>query len=587
MHQPSISPNVSSYFQYQVYPFRRPPEMDGDSAVHPVVVVGAGPVGMLLAIFLQQQGVPTVLLEAEAQVSGGSRALAFTRRSMEIFEQAGVAHEIVRDALLWREGRSYFRNREVHHLDIPFGEHDKFWPMTNLPQCQVEQVLLDRALALGVDVRLQTLVTGLDESGSEVVLHCDTPEGAYRLTTQWVVACDGARSPMRRFKGLRFTGQSFEGRFVIADIRMTLDAPAGRRCYFDPSWLPGEAALMHKAPFDVWRLDYRVPDDVSDELAMDRDRIRGQVQAHLAEIGVDLPWEFEWVTLYKPNALTLESYRHGRVLFAGDAAHLLPVFGVRGLNTGAQDTINLAWKLAAVVQGRSGEALLDTYSDERVADARQICIEAGRSTRMMAPPTSGHALLRKAVLSLALDHDFVRDLLHWRTSRPIDYEDSALTQPYHHASAFSGGPPPGAPARNVRLRGDAPSQDPPPDGEPIQLPAQGNHLLDHCDDSFHLLVIDGEAALIDRLMAERDAWRDHGLYLRVVVVGNATARACGADVCIDDPEGRVRAVWGAPPEGAVYLLRPDQHVAGRWRASAMPALDEPLSRVLCLNRPES
>ena len=223
----------------------------------------------------------------------------------------------------------------------------------------------------------------------------------YRLQADWLVACDGARSTVRRLQGLRFEGQSYESRFVIADFNIDLDEPYGRRCYFDPPWLPGHTALMHRAPGGVWRLDYQVPAEVSDEEALEPARIRSHIDAHLRYIGVNKLWSFEWTTLYKPNALTLDSYRHGRVLYAGDAAHLLPVFGVRGMNTGVQDAINLGWKLAAVARGEAPPGLLDSYSSERVADARQICREAGMSTRMVAPPSRGHRVMQQAVLSLS------------------------------------------------------------------------------------------------------------------------------------------------------------------------------------------
>lgn len=552
MHQPTLVPHSSTYFTYQILPFQRPTELDGPGPVHPVTVVGAGPVGLLTAIFLKQHGVDCVLLTAEAQVSGGSRALAFTRRSMEIFEQAGVAEAILKDALVWREGRSYFRNREVHHLRIPGTDDDKFAPMTNLPQCMVEEILIERARTLGVDLRFQTRLVAMAEDAEGVTLQCDTPQGEYALRTQWLVAADGARSPIRKMKDLRFTGQSFEGRFVIADIQMAIDAAPGRRCYFDPPWLPGEAALMHKAPFDIWRLDYRVPDDVSDEEAMDRERIRGQIQAHLDSIGVAGSWVFDWVTLYKPNALTLESYRHGRVMLVGDAAHLLPVFGVRGLNTGAQDAINLGWKLAAVVQGLAPDSLLDTFSEERVADARQICVEAARSTRMMAPPSRGHAVLRRAVLSLALDHAFVRDLLHWRTSHPIDYDASLIT--WHEAddTGFAGGPGPGAPARNVQLE-------------------SGAFLLDGFAPGFQILLFAPSPAAWHDACQTRAAWQQRGVTVRLWQIGGP-AMAADAEVKLADTDGRVARAWGVTAADAVVVLRPDQHVGGRvasWRTGVL------------------
>lgn len=566
MHQPNVQPHTSSYFKYEVYPFVRPAEMGGvASPSQPVVIVGAGPAGLVLAIQLAMNGVKPVLVESEAQVSGGSRALALTKRSMEIIESCGVAPQFLAEAITWDRGRSFYKNRVVHHLELPSSPDDKFAPMTNLAQCVMEKILVDRARELGVDIRFQTRLQAMQVEEDGVSLTLDTPEGEYRMRADWVVGCDGARSSVRRLQGLRFEGTSFESRFVIADFNIDMDAEPGRRCYFEPPWLPGHTALMHIAPKGVWRLDYQVPDDVSDEAALDPQRIRSHIEQHLAYIGVDRPWTIEWTTLYKPNALTLSSYRHGRVLYCGDAAHLLPVFGVRGMNTGVQDAINLGWKLAEVVSDRMYAALLDTYSSERVADARQICREAGRSTRMMAPPTRGFEVMQQAVLSLSLNHEFTRPLLHWRTSRPIDYNDSPLTWHDASESVFPAGPRPGAPVRNVRLS-DA---------------GEGTWLLDAFEAGLQVLVFGDDAALWARVQEDVVAARAQGLAVRLLAVRRDAAAVPGADAVLHDEQGHAHALWGVDG-GAVYVLRPDHHVLARWTATSNTRLSEVLARALGL-----
>jgi 3-(3-hydroxy-phenyl)propionate hydroxylase len=562
MHQPNLQPHVSSYFEYEVYPFVRPPEMQAaQGSPHPVVIVGGGPVGLVLAIQLAAQGLKPVLIESEAQVSGGSRALALTRRSMEIIEQCGVAPRFLEQAIVWDQGRSFYKERVVHRLEFPADPDGKFAPMTNLAQCVIEKILVDRARELGVDLRFQTRVQGLQVWDDGAQLTLDTPQGEYVLRADWLAACDGARSSVRRLQGLRFEGKSYESRFVIADFNMALDEPPGRRCYFEPPWLPGHTVLMHKAPKGVWRLDYQVPADVSDEEALDRDRICGHIRAHLDYIGVDKPWSLEWTTLYKPNTLTLAKYNHGRVLYCGDAAHLLPVFGVRGMNTGLQDAVNLAWKLAAVMAGHARPDLLDTYSSERVADARQICFEAGRSTRMVAPPTRGFRVMQQAVLSLCLDHAFPRGLLHWRTSRPIDYADSRLTCPDESESGFDGGPGPGAPVLNVRLG------------------APGAFLLDAFEPAFHVLVFGTDPTLWAAAREDVLAARAGGLRVRLLAVRSDAARPADADAVLQDPGGHAQALWGAG-YGAVYVLRPDQHVCARWKAGSAARVRHVLNQAL-------
>ena len=565
MHQPNTTPLSSSYFKYKVYPFRTPPELGAaPGTVHPVVVVGAGPIGLVLAIQVRKHGVPCILIDSEAQVSGGSRALALTRRSMEIIEQSNVAPRFLEKADTWRSGRSFYQNRVVHHLEIPFQPDDKFEPMTNLAQCMMEDILVDEALSLGVDIRFQTLVTGLVQNDDGAELTLDTPEGPYRLNAQWVVGCDGARSTVRRLMNLRYDGNSFESRFVIADIQLDLDEPVGRRCYFEPPWLPGQTAIMHRAPLGVWRLDYAVPEHLSDEEALDPERIAKDVNAHLKYIGVDVPWKFEWTTLYKPNALTLAKYNHGRVLFCGDAAHLLPVFGVRGMNTGVQDSINLGWKLAAVVREQAPPEILDTYSSERVADARQICVEAARSTRMVAPPTRGHRVMQRAVLSLAKDHEWVRGLLHWRTSHPIGYGSSPLTLIDATESSFHGGPAPGESARNARLNPADP---------------KAGFLLDHFGPAFHVIVFGQDEGLFMQALQDVQDLRGQGLAVRLLAVPRQDAALAGADAVLPDAGGHLSALWGCRGP-AVYVLRPDQHVCARWTASSQVRVADAVRQAL-------
>lgn len=573
MHQPDLTPQRSSYFSYQIHPFVRPPEMRGERNQHPVVVVGSGPNGLLVALDLARNGARPIVIEAEAQVCGGSRAVAFTRRTLEIFEQVGASDALLEGALLWEKGRSFYRGHMVHELQVPGSVDDRFAPMTNQPQNVMEKVLLEQAERMGIEVRWQTKVVGLTSDAAGVRLRLDTPEGEYDLSCDWLVACDGARSAIRRLQNLRFEGRSYTGRFAIIDFRVPLGAPTGRRCYFDPPWLPGYAVLLHKAPYGIWRLDYQVPDDVSDEEALDPARLRSHVQAHLDYIGADLPWEIEWVTLYKPNTLSLARYNHGRVLYCGDAAHLLPVFGVRGVNTGVQDGNNLSWKLASVIRGVASPAILDSYTDERLADAMQICFEAARSTRMMTPPSRGFRILRDAVLQLSVHHDFTRPLLHWRTSKPIDYADSVLTTVDPTEATFEAGPRPGAPARNVCINPDAPSR---------------RWLFDAFGPGFQVLVFGDAQSVTPAMVEDLNALRAEHIPIRLVLIRRTESARASApvDAVVDDPLGRVHAAWGAT-DGAVYVLRPDQHVAARWRAGALTRVVQVVNKALCRSAPQA
>ena len=543
MHQPDTTPRRSVYHRYRVHPAA--PMADGDHA--PVVVVGAGPIGLVLALDLAQRGLRCVLLEAEQQVSEGSRAIVFTRRSMEILQQVGVADAITARGLPWRFGTSHYRGRPVFRMEAPHDEHDRFQPMINLQQQVLEELLLERvAQTPGVQLRWGHKVVGLASDEQGATLQVDTPQGPYTQRADWVVACDGARSTVRQLQGLQMQGDSYEGRFVIADIRIKLPLPTERLAFFDPPWNPGNTVLMHREPQDIWRIDYQLPAGETPEQALQPASLRARIDAQLASIGHGgRPWELDWASVYSARALTLPDYVNGRVVYCGDAAHLLPIFGVRGANTGWQDAQNLGWKLAAVQQGRAPLALLHSYSAERVAAAREIVAEAGKSTRFMTPPTRGFRLLRDATLSLALSQGFVRPLLHWRTSRPHEYTQSVLNSPNDDSRLFSAGPPPGAVMKSVQLAPD-------------------RYLLDAAGGGFTLLLFDD--AVPAELQAVADGAAGRGLGLAIRCVPAATA------------DGQAWARYGVRQRGAAYLVRPDQHVCARWLHITPPRLLAALQR---------
>ncbi len=546
MHQPLATPRPSLYFRYQVHaPWL--PDPKAAPARARVTVVGAGPAGLVTALELARHGVPSVVLASELQVSEGSRAIVFTRRSLEILQQVGVADRMTAAGLPWRFGNSYYRGQRVFRMEAPHDDDDRFHPMLNLQQQYLEQFLVEacRAQPL-IELRWGNQVTGLTQRSDHAVLQVDTPGGDYALDSDWVVAADGGRSPLRAMLGLKLEGASYEGRFVIADIRCDLPLPTERLAYFDPPWNPGNTVLVHREPHGIWRVDYQLPAGETAQQALEPAAMKPRIDATLAMVGhPGLPWELDWASVYSARTLTLPDYRCGRVLFTGDAAHLLPIFGVRGANTAFQDAQSLGWHLAFVVRGLAGERLLANHSAERVAAAREIIEEAGKSTRFMTPPTRGFSLLRDAVLSLSLTHEFVRPLYHWRTSRPHAYTGSMLNARDDDDASFAGGPGHGEPPRNVRLGPD-------------------DFLLDHLGGGFDLLVFTSAPALPAPLRTRIEQARARGLPLRVTAVGAAQPVA-GADQTLADVGGRVRERYAVPADGAAYLLRPDQHVCARWR----------------------
>ncbi|MES2482157.1 MAG: FAD-dependent monooxygenase [Pseudomonadota bacterium] len=545
MHTPTAEARPSIYYTYEVFKPWLP-------SAHPrqerkkVVIAGSGPAGMVTALELARHGVPSVVVTCELQFSQGSRAIVFTRRSMEILQQVGVAHRMTEGGLPWRFGNSYYRGQRVFRMEAPHDANDRFFPMINVQQQYMEEYLHEACKAQPlIDFRWGNKLTRLEQLDGYARIEVDTPEGPYTLETDWLVAADGGRSGIRSAMNLEMEGASYEGFFVIADIRIDLPLPTERLAFFDPEWNPGNTILMHREPNGIWRVDYQLPEGETPEEALRPESLKARIDAQLAMIGhAGTPWEMDWSSVYSARTLTLPDYVHGSVIFTGDAAHLLPIFGVRGANTGFQDAQSLAWHLAFVVKGLAGRKLLANYSAERVGAAREIIDEAGKSVRFMTPPAGGFQLLRDAVLSLSLTQPFVRPLYHWRTSRPHEYTDSMLNSPGDDNALFTAGPAQGAPPQNVRLGAD-------------------DFLLDHLGGGFDLLYFTEGDAIPAPLLQVVKATRAKGVPVKVIAVGS-TAPVAGADVTLADADGHFRERYGVRASGAGYLVRPDQHVCARW-----------------------
>jgi 3-(3-hydroxy-phenyl)propionate hydroxylase len=374
-----------------------------------------------------------------------------------------------------------------------------------------------------------------------------------------VLAADGARSAIRSMLGLRLKGENYEGRYVIADVRMDHDYPTGRRAFFEPRSNPGGTVLIHKQPDDIWRVDYQLREGEDPAAAIAEDNIRARVGAILAEIGHTGPWDLEWWSIYTANTLCLDEYRHGRVVFIGDSAHIVPIFGVRGLNNGLADAFNIGWKLGYVLNGRADPRLIDTYSPERRGATLDVFANAGKSARFMTPPTRGSALVREAVLSLALTHPFAREFANPRQMQPYTYRETLADIVRHRDAEFQAGPPAGSACPNARL-------------------VDGRYLLDLVGPGFATL------AFVDDALAPRLA----GLHAELggidpnfapLIVSRQEVRGT-----VEDPDGTIARLFGAEP-GSIYLLRPDLHIAARWKALAPSEVTAQLKSGLGWDRP--
>jgi len=545
MHTPSAVPRPSIYYNYQVFKAWLPTE-HGPQPKKKVVIVGAGPAGMVTALELARHGVASVVLASDLQFSQGSRAIVFTRRSSEILQQVGVAQRITENGLPWHSGNSIYRGQKVFRMETPLDPDDRFFPMINIQQQYLEEYLHDACAANSlIEVRWGNKLVSAEQKTGTVTAHVDTSAGPYQLETEWLVAADGGRSEIRSAMNLKLEGASFESIFVIADIRIDLPYPTERLAFFDPDWNRGNTILMHKEPHGIWRVDYQLPPGETPEEALRPESLQERIDAQLKMIGFEgTPWEMDWSSVYSARTLTLPQYVHDRIVFTGDAAHLLPIFGVRGANTAFQDAQSLGWHLAYVLQGIAPEKLMANHSQERVGAAREIITEAGKSTRFMAPPSRGFRLLRDAVLSLSLTEEFVRPLYHWRTSRPHEYKHSALNSTSDDNAQFTDGPSLGTPPQNVQLQ-------------------QDDFLLDHLGGGFDLVYVATLQGIPQDLLRAVDQAKNKGLPLKLLAITQKNVDVTGADKTLFDSQQRFQLRYAVSAGGA-YLFRPDQHVCGRW-----------------------
>lgn len=524
----------SLYFDYPH--FEPPMDRSGLETRAKVAIVGAGPVGMTAALALARDGIASVLFDAKATFNDGSRAICVARQSFHILERIGAVAPFLKKSLGWTTGRSFYRGQQILEFDMPDSPQEKYRPMYNIQQQFIEQYLWD-AIILNplIETRWQSEVTGVADTDGGLKLAIRDPKGSYEITADWVLAADGARSGVRKMRGLRLEGENYEGRYVIADVQMDHDYPTIRRALFDPDCRRGGTVLIHKQPDNIWRIDYQLRDDEDPKSAIAESEVRRSVAAVLDDLGHEGAWELEWWSVYSANTLALDDYRDGRVFFIGDSAHVVPIFGVRGLNNGLADAQNIAWKLSRVISGRAPETLLDSYSPERRGATLDVFANASKSARFMTPPTAGWKLMRDAALSLALTHPFAGQLANPRQMTPYTYADSPIVGP--DSGGIDAGPVPGAALPEARVG----------DGFLSDLMGQG----------FTLVIFD---PALEGLAASD---------LTVVVLQPDTEAA--------------KALCGGPK--AAYLIRPDCHIAARWDVVSPQAVRAALHRSIGGGKP--
>jgi len=550
-----------STYTYPRYAYRRPVELDAPHAKrrHPVVVVGAGPVGLAAAIDLAQRGQQVVLLDDDNTVSVGSRGLCYAKRTLEILDRLGCGDAVVAQGVTWNVGRTFHGEEEVFHFNLQ-PEPDHCRPgMVNLQQYHLEQCLVERAQSLpNLDLRWQNKVLAVTPQDDGATVEVDTADGRYTLHADWLVVADGARSPIRRQMGLDMAGRVFEDRFLIVDVvlkePMFAEGKAERWFWFDPPFHPGQSVLLHREADNVWRIDFQLGWDADPEAEKQPDRVLPRIRAMP---GAERDFELEWVSVYTFQCRRMQRFRHGRVLFAGDAAHQVSPFGARGANSGMQDSDNLAWKLKMVLDRLAPESLLDSYDAERVAAADENLLNSTRSTDFITPKSAVSKDFRNAVLTLAGEHTFARALVNsGRLSVPTHLLDSPLNTA--DSEPFAGTLHPGAPLADA----------------PVLHQGLESWLLRHVGGPFVLLVFEADTQSVRAAVAAAAA---STVPLQILLVSLGAGNAPAGCTRIVDHKGRVQQRLDARP-GTAYLLRPDQHVVARWRRIDAAAVQAALQR---------
>ena len=554
-------------YQKLRFPYVRSQDQDAaPTARRPVVIVGAGPVGLSLAIDLAQRQVPVVLLESSDCLSVGSRALCFAKRTLEIFDRLGCGDRMVNKGVSWNLGKVFFKEEQVFSFDLlpePGHANPAF---VNLQQYYVEGYLAERAAELPlIDMRWKNEIVGVEQHDDHAMLTINTPDGPYQLEAEYVAACDGSRSAMRRLIGQESKGRTFRDRFLIADVKMSHHAPAERWFWFDPVFHPNQSVLLHRQPDGVWRIDFQLGWDADPEEEKKPENILPRVKALLAHSPMkDADITLEWASVYTFACLRMDKFRHGRVIFAGDSAHGVSPFGARGANSGVQDAENLAWKLKAVLSGQAPDALLDTYAQEREYAADENIRNSTRATDFITPKSDISRLFRDAVLELSKTQPFARTLVNsGRLSVPATLHGSSLNTP--DSANFAGRMEPGS------VASDAPV---------VCTEERGSWLLRELGPEFTLLLAADphNQALQSALRALKDT--QPGLKV-IRVATSVDLAAVTADADLLDRSGQVFERYDLRP-GTAYLIRPDQHVCARWREVSADKVEAAIAHALAL-----
>ena len=394
-----------------------------------ILIVGAGPTGLALALFLVRAGVQPRIIDKNSGPGQASRAMAVQARTLEFYRQLGFADQVVAQGIpmetlsLWAHGQA----ADISIKD--FGEGLSPYPfILSFPQDDHERLLVAQLQAVGVEVEWDTELTGMQDTDNGVQTVLRKKDGTTEaVTTRYVCGCDGAHSLVRQYLQLGFAGGTYDKTFFVADVEATGAAAKPHRfslCVSDQDIL----LVLPVRRTGMYRLIGVIPEELKgrDEVTFEDIRPYAEKEAAI-QVGT-----VNWFSTYKVHHRVAAHFRAGNVFVLGDAGHIHSPVGGQGMNTGIGDAVNLAWKLAAVVSGHADAALLDTYEPERIAFAHSLVATTDQIFQLMTGTGLGSSLFRETLLPhlvpFALGFSAVRTAAFRLVSQTrIQYRDSPLS----------------------------------------------------------------------------------------------------------------------------------------------------------------
>jgi NADPH-dependent dioxygenase len=519
-----------------------------------VLVAGAGPVGLTAAYELARRGVTVRIIDAAPGPATTSRAIATHPRTLETYDQMGIAEQIIAKGKIVQAFSMYSGGRQLIRLDADYTASPTQFPFTvAIDQVYTEEVLREAVAGQGLAIEWGTTLTGFTETPDGVTVTTAGPDGqASEITAGWLIGCDGGHSVVRKLLALPLEGDANET-WLIADSFVDTDLP--RNSIY---WIRSEGGTLMMAPLSGdrrWRMLDTVDVSYDGDAAAIADRFARKLSAGAGTtVAVEPPG---WVSVFTAQQRMVPSMQQGRVFVAGDAAHVHSPASGQGMNTGIQEAYNLAWKLAMVIQGHAAPRLLDTYSQERVPIGRELLGSTKQATALVALKNRMAGIMLPIVFGVirrvpALRVRGQRAALGRVAGLNVGYPEGPLTAPAQRPAR----PAPGERVRRLTIDGDTPGWR----GLRAELRDLRWTLLvfggcpEDCD-----APAQADAAQADIDLASAELASACAPWLSVRTVADDDGAADGA---LADPGAVLTTALDGTPGGWI-LIRPDGYVAAR------------------------